>query len=114
MTEFEQMKRFFAAGDELNRILEEGGKDALNLPEHGWLFAEMMEAAPPEMKARFSNIAHEMGLFPRPTMRDVAGNAVYSIEEVAKHLNVSVDELESRIQDLPVDSTYTGPIVKVQ
>lgn len=110
----DQMTRFFAAGNALSLILETEGPDALNLPEHGELFAELIETAPPEMKEKFHEIAHQMGVFPKATMRDATGSAVYSIEEIAAHLGISVNEVEEKLQELPPESFCRTPTFKVQ
>lgn len=111
--------RFLAAGSELARIREEQGEEAVHLPENAHLLAAMHTHAPPELKSAMADKARAMGLLPGVTHVDASGRPVYSLEQVAATLGVTVEEIEKltveHADELEaLGGVYTGPVHPLQ
>ena len=89
---------FFAMLAEIGRIRDEQGEDAAAGPEHAELFMKMMRAAPP----RYWDEAEAMAadVLPTATHVDGHGQPVYSAQQIADALGVSVEAIEAGIQHM--------------
>lgn len=108
--------RFWEAGNELQRIAERDGKDAMHRPEHAHLLVEMMRYAPEPLKSEMRAKIDELGLIPKATHVDDNGQAVYSAEQLAETHGVTVDEIHATIERagiLPED-LHTGAVYPLQ
>lgn len=111
--------RFLAAGSELARIREEQGEEAVHLPEHAHLLADMHTYAPQELKAAMADKARALGLLPGVTHVDANGRPIYSLEQVAASLGATVEEIEKltaeHAEELEaLGGIYTGPVHPLQ
>ena len=107
---------YFEASTAMKRIAAEHGEEALADPENADLLIKMMLNAPPELMEAMEEEAKAMDLLPPTTHVDVNGQPVYSQEQIAKQLGVSVQELEeplSRMRDQG-GAAHTGPVFPVQ
>lgn len=108
--------RFMAAGQELKRIAEEEGEDAIHKPEHAHLYAKMMRFAPKDLREEMEAKAHELGLIPKATHVGEDGQALYSVEQLANANGVSLAEMEQFIVDADIDpdDLHCGPVYPLQ
>lgn len=108
--------KFIEAGEEMKRIAREEGDEALRKPEHAHLFRQFFEYAPESFHTQAEAMAKEMGLMPPVRHVDDSGAPVYSIEEIAQHHGMSVEEAEKHLRLIDKDSSavYTGPVFPVQ
>lgn len=108
--------RFMAAGEELKRIAEEEGQDAIHKPQHAHLYAKMMRFAPKDLREQMEAKAKELDLIPEATHVGEDGQPVYSAQQLADKTGVSVEEIEQFIADSDIDSDdlYRGPVFPLQ
>ncbi|WP_313082603.1 hypothetical protein [Pulveribacter sp.] len=111
--------RFWAAGDEIERVRAEHGEEAIHRPEYGHLFAELRRYAPPALQKQMSDKARELGLLPEATHVNANGRPVYSLEQVAAKLGTSVQELERLTMEHAdeleaLGGLHTGPVHPLQ
>lgn len=94
-------------------------------PEGIALFSEIMIHAPESFKDIASAMAKEMGLMPeQPYGYDDNGQPVYSMEQVATQVGITLQEAEDHAKKLmearermglpPVKMFSTGPVHRVQ
>ncbi len=102
--------RFMAAGEELERIAQRDGKDAIHKPEHAHLYMTMMRYAPPDLRAEMSAKLREKDLLPEATHVDDRGNPVYTSAQIAAKVGVPVEEIERAMENAPLGDLYTGPV----
>lgn len=81
---------FFDAIDRYEAISNHVGDDH---PEACRALAEVMRLAPPEIQAQLTAKAREMGLMPDADGYTENGEALFTLETVAKHFGVSEDEV---------------------
>ena len=107
---------FFAMLAELERIRGEQGDEAAAAPEHAELFLKMMDAAPPRYWDDAETILAEA--LPTATHVTEDGQPVYSAQQLAEKLEVSIEEVEAGIQHLEelglIGRQHTGPVYPVQ
>lgn len=108
--------RFVEAAKELKRIAETHGEAAMYAREHAHLFRQMVEYAPPELQDIMTAKAKEMGLIPPTEHVDAQGNPVYSVEQIAAHFGLPVDEVQRDLEAFAPDGAcfYAGPVHRVQ
>ncbi|MDH1475802.1 hypothetical protein N5F13_14935 [Comamonas thiooxydans] len=104
--EAERHKNYTEASYLMEFIAATQGKDVLALPEHTALVLKMVRNAPPAMAAEFDAI-----LLPPVTHVDAQGKPVFSLEQVAKQLGTTVQELEEQLQERPElrEHLHSGP-----
>lgn len=104
--EAERHKNYTEASYLMKFIAATRGKDVLALPEHTALVLKMVLNAPPAMAAEFDDI-----LLPPVTHVDAQGQPVFGLEQVAKHLGTTVQELEEHLQEHPElrEHLHSGP-----
>ena len=105
-----------AAGQELKRIAEKEGKDAIHKPEHAHLYAKMMRFAPKDLREEMEAKAYELGLIPKATHVGEDGQPLYSVEQLANANGVSLAEMEQFIADADIDPNdlHSGPVFPLQ
>lgn len=107
---------FFAALKEIGRIRDEQGEEAAAAPEHAELFMKMMRAAPPRYWGEAETILADA--LPTATHVDDHGQPVYSAEQLAEKLGVSIEEVEAGIQHMEEvgfsEGLHTGPVHPIQ
>lgn len=107
---------FFAILAEIGRIRDEQGEDAAAAPEHAELFMKMMRAAPPRYLGEAKTIL--VDVLPTATHVTEDGQPVYSAQQIADALGVSVEVIEAGIQHMEdvgfSDGLHTGPVHPVQ
>lgn len=108
--------RFWAAGNELKRIAEEEGEDAIHKPEHAHLYAKMLRYAPKDLRAEMEAKADELGLIPKATHVKADGSPVYSKEQLAAAHGVSIEEVDRFLAQAQIDpdDLYSGPVYPIQ
>ncbi|SDZ16534.1 hypothetical protein [Delftia lacustris] len=108
--------RFWAAGNELKRIAEEEGEDAIHKPEHAHLYAKMLRYAPKDLRAEMEAKANELGIIPKATHVKADGSPVYSKEQLAAAHGVSIEEVDRFLAQTQIDpdDLYDGPVFPVQ
>ncbi|MDR3005239.1 MAG: hypothetical protein LBV14_13515 [Acidovorax sp.] len=106
--------RFAQARAEIERIAAEHGRRAACRPEYAHLFTQMMLNAPDELADYALQTAMEMDLLPKASHVDADGNPVYSIQEVAGKLGVSVEQVERDIQALGLDAAPAQSVHRLQ
>lgn len=108
--------RFWAAGNELKRIAEEEGEDAIHKPEHAHLYAKMLRFAPKDLRAEMEAKADELGLIPKATHVKEDGSPVYSKEQLAAAHGVSIEEVDRFLAQVEIDpdDLYDGPVFPLQ
>lgn len=102
--------RFMAAGEELERIAQRDGAEAIHKPEHGHLYMTMMRYAPPDLQKEMKAKLREMDLLPEATHVDDQGNPVYTSAQIAAKVGVPVEEIERAMENAPLGDLYTGPV----
>lgn len=107
---------FFAGLEEIGRIREEHGEDALHGQEYSGLFVKLLRTAPPRYRAEADNILSEA--LPTATHVTEDGQAVFSAQQIADKWGVPVDEVEAQIQRMAdmglSDGIHTGPVHPIQ
>ena len=107
---------FFAMLAEIGRIRDEQGEDAAAAPEHAELFMKMTHAAPPRYWGEAETIA--VDAMPEATHVDEHGQLVYSAEQIADALGVSIEVIEARVQHMEdvgfSEGLHAGPVHPVQ
>lgn len=108
--------RFWAAGNELQRIALEEGEDAIHKPEHAHLYAKMLRYAPKDLREAMEAKANELGLIPKATHVGEDGQPIFSKEQLAEAHGVSIEEVERFIAqaDIDPDDLYSGPVFPLQ
>jgi len=111
--------RFWAVGQEIQRIKTEHGEHAIHQPQYGRLFAELHRYAPPELQKQMSEKARALGLLPAVTHVDGDGRPVYSLEQVAETLGTTVEELHRLTvkhadELMALGGLHTGPVHPLQ
>ncbi|GAB2531467.1 hypothetical protein [Simplicispira piscis] len=107
---------FFAMLTEIGRIRDEQGEEAAAAPEHTELLMKMMHAAPPRYLGEAEAIAAEA--LPTATHVDEHGRPVYSAQQIADTLGVSVEAIEAGIQHMEdvgfSDGLHNRPVHPIQ
>ncbi|WP_428141347.1 hypothetical protein [Delftia acidovorans] len=108
--------RFIEAGQKLRHIRETEGKEAIHKPEHAPLYRQFMKYAPEAFHQEMVAMAKEMDLLPTPTHVGADGKAVFSSEQIANKLGVSVEEFERfrKQSGAGSDDLYDGPVYPIQ
>ena len=88
-----------AFNDVMQRYMQAVEQYGHEPPTCAYLFSEMVEVAPPEFMDLMSDTAKEMDLMPEPRYTE-DGEAVYSLDEVAKRCGVSPDEAQQHLDEL--------------
>jgi hypothetical protein len=84
--------------------LRDSGRD--DTEEARLLFIEMMECAPDECLDTAHEIAVDMGLMPeKPDGYSDDGQALYSLDGIAKRIGVDVADIDERFKEL----AHVGP-----
>lgn len=104
--EAERHKNYTEASYLMKFIAAQHGKDAVAQPEHTALVLKMVLNAPPAMAAEFDAI-----LLPPVTHVDAQGQPVFSLEQIANQLGITVQELEEHMEERPElkDMLQSGP-----
>lgn len=106
---------FFALMKQVGDIRRAEGEEALHGPEHAGLFVRLMRAAPPRFKAEADAIADSMDLIPKATHVNDDGEAVFSLDQLADHLDTPVDELRAfAAEHLDASEIYRGDVHQLQ
>ena len=106
---------FFALLKKVGDIRRAEGEEALHLPEHAGLFVRMMRVAPPRYRREANAIADEMGLIPKVMHVGDEGEPVFSLDQLADHLDVPVDELHAFAEEhLDAEAKYRGTVHALQ
>ncbi|MCE1194230.1 MAG: hypothetical protein LWW96_18960 [Acidovorax sp.] len=107
---------FFAMLAELGRIRDEQGEEAAAASGHAELCVKMMSAAPPRYWDEAETILAEA--LPTATHVTEDGQPVYSAQQLADKLRVTIEDVEAGIQRLEdmglLDCRHTGPVHPVQ
>ncbi len=99
--EAERHKNYTEASYLMKFIAAQQGKEMLALPEYTALWDKMVLNAPPELIEAFAQEAQAMGLMPPVTHVDAQGQPVFSLEQIAKQLGTTVQELEEHLEGRP-------------
>lgn len=104
--EAERHKNYTEASYLMKFIAAQHGKDSVAQPEHTALVLKMVLNAPPAMAAEFDAI-----LLPPVTHVDAQGQPVFSLEQLANQLGITVQELEEHLESRPElkDRLQSGP-----
>lgn len=102
--------QFFAVMREIDEAIALYGRDVVrSAPEHRELFARAFKTAPPRYRAEAEKILAPC--IPKATHVNDDGEPVYSLEQLASHLNVPVDEVrEISEAHLDPDQMYGGTL----
>ena len=92
----ERHKSYTEASYLMKFIAATQGKEVLALPEHTALILKMVLNAPPAMAVEFDAI-----LLPPVTHVNAQGQPVFSLEQIAKQLGTTVQELEEHLEGRP-------------
>lgn len=102
--------QFFEVMHQIGEAVDLYGREVVrSAPEHRELFARAFETAPPRYRAEAEKILAPC--IPKATHVNDDGEPVYSLEQLASHLNVPVDEVRE-IADAHLDSdqVYGGTL----
>lgn len=88
-------------------------------PEAMELFQQALIYGPPEFRAQYREKLAEFGMMPKSTHVDENGEPVFTIEDVAERLGVSVEDVKKQLKkakaETPdVDFQPTGAVHRVQ
>lgn len=108
--------KFLEAGEALERIAEEEGRDAVNKVEHAHWFMQMVQYAPPSLRRDMNDKAQELGLMPKPTHVDANGSPVFTLEQAAAHHGLTHEEVLAMLPAMEGegDLLYRGPTYALQ
>ena len=85
---------FFKAFDHYKAMLEQYGDDH---PITQQAFHLTLHYTPEHIKAEMDAKAKEMGLLPRPSGYTDDGEPMYRLEDIAKHLGMSIEDAEQAL-----------------
>ena len=90
-------REFLKAFDDYQLHLVQHGE---NHPLTQQSFTLMLEHMPESMKQEIDAKAKELGLLPPPSGYTDDGEPMYRLEDVAKHLGMSIEDAEQRLLEL--------------
>jgi hypothetical protein len=98
-----------------------------SMPESEWtsptgkqLWRLAAKHTPPELNRMFIEGAQKEGLFPKPTHCDGNGDALYSLDEIAKFFGQTPEEAQAAYNEMLAadpdicDGIHSGPIYTLQ
>lgn len=106
--------KFIAAGHSLQEFRAKQGPGYRQSPESIPLWDEFLKHAPPEVYTKFLAKAKELDLVPQTKFLNDAGEPVFSAEQIAEKLGITVADVEKDIRERFADKIKTGNVHRVQ